>query len=241
MAMPDLRLEIASRIKNHVRTSQLRRIYRRYETLTMIPENVYVDNLRLAEVVQNVAGCVVECGTWRGGMMAGLADVLGPSRAYFLFDSFEGLPPAAEVDGPAALSWQANVQGPHYYNNCTASEEEARNAMRASRAREYTLVRGWFKDTIPRFQPPDPIALLRLDGDWYDSTRICLTNLYPYLAPSGVIIVDDYEMWDGCARAVHEWLLDHPALRLKHFNGQVCFIRKPADEPAGRRTVTRRE
>jgi O-methyltransferase len=132
--------------------------------------------------------------------------VLGPHRAYFLFDSFQGLPPAKEIDGQAAIAWQTKVDSPTYYNNCTASEIEARTAMQMSKAVQYSVVRGWFEETLPHFKPPCPIALLRLDGDWYDSTRLCLEHLSPYLARKGIIIVDDYHTWDGCARAVHEFL-----------------------------------
>src|SRR5258707_1023570 len=109
-----------------------RRIASKYQHWSMIAKSVYVGNLRLAAQVKNVSGAVVECGTWRGGMIAGIADVLGSKRRYYLFDSFEGLPPAQEIDGGDALKWQANRTGPKYYNNCTASEEEAREAMSKS-------------------------------------------------------------------------------------------------------------
>jgi O-methyltransferase len=181
-------------------------IYRNYRRYTMIPRRIYITNLVLAHQLRNVNGCVVECGVWRGGMIAGIAQVLGPHRAYFLFDSFQGLPPAKEIDGQAAIAWQTKVDSPTYYNNCTASEMEARTAMRMSKAVQYSIVRGWFEETLPHFKPPCPIALLRLDGDWYDSTRLCLEHLSPFLARNGIIIVDDYYTWDGCAKAVHEFL-----------------------------------
>jgi O-methyltransferase len=181
-------------------------IYRKYRHYTMIPTEIYVPNLLLAHQLRHVDGCVVECGVWRGGMIAGIAEVLGPHRAYFLFDSFQGLPPAEEIDGQVAIAWQTDIDSPTYYNNCTASEMEARTAMRLSKAAQYSIVRGWFEETLPHFKPPCPIALLRLDGDWYQSTRLCLEYLSPYLARNGIIIVDDYYTWDGCARAVHEFL-----------------------------------
>jgi hypothetical protein len=105
---------------------RFRRIYQRYSNFTMVPEDIYVGNLRLARRVADISGSIIECGTWRGGMIAGIADVLGCSRRYHLFDSFQGLPPAKEVDGTAALAWQSNTTSPTYRNNCTASEEEAR-------------------------------------------------------------------------------------------------------------------
>ena len=126
-------------------------------------------------------------------MIAGFADVLGPDREYFLFDSFEGLPPAREMDGPAALRWQANKQSPGYHDNCKAAADDARTAMRLSAAAHFSLLKGWFGKTIPSFSPPEPIAVLRLDADWYESTLTCLKYLYPHVAPGGVVIIDDYE------------------------------------------------
>src|ERR1700736_3521338 len=98
--------------------NKLRPIYRKYRTFTMIDGPTYLKNLMLAHSFRHIPGCVIECGVWRGGMSAGLADVLGPDREYFLFDSFEGLPPAEEIDGPAALLWQSNTQSPEYHDNC---------------------------------------------------------------------------------------------------------------------------
>lgn len=182
------------------------RLHAKYRNFTMIPASTYAKNLMLVRNVRSVAGCVIECGTWRGGMIAGIADVLGPEREYFLFDSFEGLPPPRDIDGAAARAWQANVSGPLYYNNGRASEDEARQAMRMSSARRFTLVKGWFDRTLPQFAPPAPIALLRIDADWYDSVKVCLTSLHAHMAEDGLIIIDDYGAWDGCVKATHEFL-----------------------------------
>src|SRR5437763_4267208 len=93
-----------------------RRIYSRYREFTMIPHSVYIENLRLCERLAPKNGCIVECGVWRGGMSAGMADIL-PERVHYLFDSFEGLPPAKEIDGLDALRWQSNTASPTYYDN----------------------------------------------------------------------------------------------------------------------------
>jgi hypothetical protein len=108
----------------------------------MIPEFTYVRNPLVAKKVRHVKGCVVECGVWRGGMITGLADLLGGQREYYLFDSFEGLPPATPIDGPALRTWQANVTGPGYHNNCTATATQAEAAMKQSSATRYSLVKG---------------------------------------------------------------------------------------------------
>lgn len=200
-------------------------LYRKYRNYTMVHGPTYVKNLLIAHGVRNVDGCVIECGVWRGGMVAGIAEVMGPEREYFLFDSFEGLPAATNIDGPAALAWQSATTAPGYHENCTASIEEAQAAMKMSGAANCSLVKGWFDQTLPNFRPPRPIALLRLDGDWYDSIRICLEHLSPYLAPNGIVIVDDYYVWDGCAKAVHEFLAQKAgSRRIRQMYNSVCVL-----------------
>lgn len=191
-----------------------------------------MDNLRLARRVSNVDGCVVECGVWRGGMTAALVSVLGAHRKYFLFDSFEGLPPAKPVDGAAALRWQRDTQSAGYYDNCSAGEEFARRAMMLSGAASFYLIKGWFEKTLSDFSPPEPIALLRLDGDWYDSTLVCLERLFEHVAPGGMIILDDYYTWDGCSRALHDFLSRHSAVERIQNLGGVCYIEKAAPAKA---------
>ena len=172
----------------------------------MVPESIYEANLRIAESCANIDGSIVECGVWRGGMIAGIANVLGPARTYYLCDSFEGLPQAKAIDGPAALAWQANPEGESYRDNCRAEDHYARRAMELAGVPNYHLVRGWFADSLPTFRPDGPIALLRMDADWFESTMVCLQSLSRFLAADAIVVVDDYSTWDGCAQAVHEFL-----------------------------------
>lgn len=198
---------IQRRFRSAKQQKEMLDIYERYKNFTMIPVGAYFANLRVVQDYRNVAGCVVECGVWKGGMSAGMAHLLGPDRQYFLFDSFEGLPPAnAELDGAAAVAYQADPSGKDYHDNCTAPQEDADAAMRLSGAPRYTLVKGWFENTLPSYRFPEPIAILRLDGDWYESIMTCLQTLVPHLAPGAVVILDDYGTWDGCSRAVHDYL-----------------------------------
>ena len=198
---------VRRRLQNSREERALSSIYERYKPFTMLPVGTYKANLRVVQENQQTPGCIVECGVWKGGMSAGMAHLLGPERSYFLFDSFEGLPPAqVALDGDAAVAYQADPTGDSYHNNCTASQEDAEAAMRLSGAKHVTLVKGWFENTVPDFSPPTPIAILRLDGDWYASTMTCLRALVPHLAPGAVVIIDDYSAWDGCSRAVHDFL-----------------------------------
>ncbi|MGA3070757.1 MAG: TylF/MycF/NovP-related O-methyltransferase [Terracidiphilus sp.] len=202
-----------------------RRIARKFGPWTMVPQAIYVCNLRLAAQVKNVAGAIVECGTWRGGMIAGVADVLGKDRRYYLFDSYEGLPPAREIDGAGALAWQADKSGPSYHNNCAASEEEAREAMSQSLAVDYRIIKGWFNDTLSKMDSSEKIALLRMDADWYDSTKCILDHFGGRVVPGGMIVVDDYYTWEGCTVAVNEYAAAHKwRIQQSRYAG-VCFIR----------------
>ena len=189
----------------------------------MIPPDSYRTNVSLCRRFALKTGSIVECGVWRGGMSAGIADAL-PGRLHYLFDSFEGLPPVRdEVDGETAIAFQRDKTHPCYHNNCTAEISFAERAMSISGAREYHLVKGWFKDTLPSFEPAEPVAVLRLDGDLYDSTIEALTGLYRHVMPRGLIIVDDYYDWDGCSRAVHDFLAQAKSLDRIRNAGRVCY------------------
>ncbi|HXD78100.1 MAG TPA: TylF/MycF/NovP-related O-methyltransferase [Puia sp.] len=202
-------------------------IFEEFGSYTMITRTMYAENLRVARMyAADIEGNVVECGVWRGGMSAGLARVLGDHRKYYLFDSFEGLPAAKEIDGTAARQWQDDKNGTTYYDNCKAETAYAEAAMKKTGAR-FELIKGWFSETLPTATLPGRIALLRLDGDWYESTMDCLTNLYPRVAPKGVIIIDDYFTWEGCSKAVHDYLsATKSSSRIHTSAGGVCFIIK---------------
>lgn len=179
------------------------RLYRKYRGYTMSAPRTFLESINLARGV-TVGGDVVECGTWKGGMVAAIAETL--QRRAVLFDSFEGLPEARPIDGAAAIAWQSDTESPNYHDNCTADERDAIDAMRLAGV-DYDIRKGWFDETIPRYSAEGPqIALLRIDGDWYDSVMICLSELYPHVVPGGLVLIDDYGQWDGCTRAVHDYL-----------------------------------
>jgi hypothetical protein len=203
-------------------------IYREFRNYTRVPEQSYCDNLRLVERFKDVPGTIVECGVWRGGMIAGIARILGPDRAYYLFDSFEGLPKATQIDGERAVRWQVcnDVQ------NCRTDEIFAFEAMRQAGAINAHVYKGWFDHTLRCFPRDAAIAVLRLDADWYSSTAECLNNLYAQVVKGGLIIVDDYFAWDGCARAIHDFLSYNKLTdRIRQFDNGVCYLLKSEDRP----------
>lgn len=196
-------------------------IVNRVRPYTMVSEGAVgflVDAVRHI-VEQNVEGDFLECGVWQGGcsaamMLANLALQPAKKRMVHMFDSYEGLPPAKPEDGPLALQWQADVHGADYYSNCTASLELVQQNFIALGIAEQDIrfYKGWFAQTVPCFAQANPdfkIAILRLDGDWYESTKVCLEQLYPLVSEGGIVIIDDYYTWDGCALAVHEYFGFH--------------------------------
>jgi len=165
-------------------------------------------------VEDRIEGCFVECGTWRGGasfLMARRSLRQGSPRLVWMFDSFEGLPPPGPADGPAAAAYAADTNSPSYYDNCTAAFDAVEATARDLGLRtQVQPVKGWFNDTLPsRKGELGSIALLRIDADWHDSVATCLEELVPLVANGGVVILDDYYSWDGCARATHEFLCRH--------------------------------
>ena len=208
-------------------------LFLKYRGSTMVGRTRFLENLIVAAEAlrkpQLAAGAVVECGTWKGGMAAALVEIGGPRRRYCFFDSFRGLPPAQPIDGEAALRWQSATDAPDYYDNCAATLEEFKHtiARAAAPATNIDIYPGLFEQTFPQFDPP-PVAVLRLDGDWYSSTMACLNKFWDAVMPGGLIIIDDYGIWDGCTKAVHEFLSMRKAPEpICHTPlGQVAYIEK---------------
>jgi hypothetical protein len=160
---------------------------------------------------RGVPGDYVECGVWRGGssMLAALTfEAQGDrERRFHLYDTFAGMAEPSPEDGPAARREWARHETADGNDWCRSPLEEVRrNMLSAGLAPDrLELVEGRVEDTIPG-AIPERIALLRLDTDWYASTRHELEHLFPRLEPGGVLIVDDYGHWEGARRAVDEYL-----------------------------------
>jgi hypothetical protein len=166
----------------------------------------------------DIPGAFVECGVWKGGSSAVMGLAIRHARQnrdLHLFDSFEGLPEPTEKDGAEAKEYSGGRASGTLtsVNQCKAGLEGVRtfllDLLKFDPARTHFHV-GWFQNTLPVIAPKlGPIALLRLDGDWYESTRLCLDHLYPLLSPGGVVILDDYNTWSGCRKATDEYREAH--------------------------------
>lgn len=156
-------------------------------------------------VSERVPGDVVETGVWRGGSMIlarALLDVLGESdRVIWCCDSFEGMPvPTTEGESFNGTEDFSDVS----YLSVSVEQVKANFSRFGMTVDNVKFLKGWFSDTLPS-APIEQIALLRLDGDLYESTRDALVPLYPKVSKGGYVIVDDYNSWEGCKKAVDEY------------------------------------
>jgi hypothetical protein len=165
-------------------------------------------------VDHGIPGDLVECGVWRGGSMQAVAHALlgrGVSdRDLHLFDTFEGMtePTAADraMDGtPAAELLERSPRTARVWAEASLEDVRAGMAETGYPAERVHYHVGPVEATIPG-EAPETIALLRLDTDWYESTRHELAHLYDRVSPGGVVIADDYATWQGARQAVDEFL-----------------------------------
>jgi O-methyltransferase len=163
-----------------------------------------------------VPGDFVECGVWRGGSSMAVALTLlrlgATDRDLWLYDTFGEMPPPGEHDRDHA-GREVKGQERTMLGNSGLSLPEVEAAMRSTRYPELRVryVLGRVEDTIPASSPAQ-IALLRLDTDWYESTRHELVHLYPRVAKGGVVIIDDYGHYAGAREAVDKYFASEPIL-----------------------------
>jgi O-methyltransferase len=190
-------------------------------------ERLYAHFLAVRYVAENnIEGDIVECGVWRGGTsMLGAMTLLGmnqPLRQLWLYDTFAGMTAPTDDD---VSPWN-DVNAPKLWKKsqkrelntwCYASLDEVRkNLTSTAYPAELTkFIAGDVIETL-KISVPDKIAVLRLDTDWYESTRAEMDVLFPRLAKGGVLLIDDYGAWKGCKKAVDEYLSAHKIALMLH-------------------------
>jgi O-methyltransferase len=180
-------------------------------------------------LAEDIPGDLIECGVWRGGacilMRAVLAVYGDETRSVWLADSFRGVPPPDKdnysADENLRLDLQADVLA---VSEAAVRANFERYGLLDDRVR---FLVGWFKDTLPP-APIDRIAVLRLDGDLYESTIQALSSLYPRLSPGGFCIIDDYHAIGACRQAVTDYLKEFRiSAEIAEIDGSGIFWRKP--------------
>ncbi len=156
-----------------------------------------------------IPGDLIETGVWRGGstilMRGALAAWNDVDRTVWVADSFRGLPAPDADRYPADTGIDLSQVSALAVGR---SEVEANFARYGLLDDQVAFIEGWFRDTLPG-APIDRLALLRLDGDLYESTAVALESLYPKVVPGGFVIVDDYGAFDACRQAVDDYRKTH--------------------------------
>jgi O-methyltransferase len=169
-------------------------------------------------VKHDIPGDIVECGVWKGGSMMAVAKTLlahdKGDRTLWLYDTYGGMPAPIDKDiardgRPAAEKFEKVAIDENSSEWCYASLDDVKKAVLSTGydASRIHFIPGKVEDTIPE-HIPERISLLRLDTDWYESTKHELVHMYDRLTPGGILILDDYGAWQGARAAVDEYIED---------------------------------
>jgi hypothetical protein len=199
---------------DRVLTVQMVRHYMEGPAVSMLPL-VRLDNLRgcIEDVIRhNIPGDLIETGVWRGGATIFMRAVLRAhdvtDRTVWVADSFEGLPKPDPERFPLEARSQKGATNQSGFRNLAASLDEVKRNFQAYDLldEQVRFLKGWFKDTLVT-APIEAIAVMRLDGDFYESTMDGLRGLYDRLSVGGYVIIDDYgeDGWTYCRKAVDEF------------------------------------
>jgi O-methyltransferase len=207
----------------------------RRHTLTTAPRIAALVDATAYVARNGIPGAIVECGVWRGGSVMACALTLlrhaERDRDLYLFDTFTGMvaPTPVDVRSPydgysPQRRWRRFHASGRQWAGVPASEVRANVEGTGYPRERIHLVEGRVEETVP-VAAPEAIALLRLDTDWYASTRHELEQLYPRLVPGGVLILDDYGHYAGARRAVDEYfgsIGDAPLLHRVDYTGRMA-------------------
>ena len=215
-------LDLYERCREQTMTS-LERMYALYNSVRYVVEN-------------GIEGDFAECGVWRGGSVMLMAHTLlrlgRTDRVLWLYDTFAGMtPPSAEdvqeqsgrTAGEILAESPKSTDDP-FWGIAPRAVVEANLVATGYPMERVRFVAGDVLETLPAHAPAQ-LALLRLDTDWYASTRHELEQLYPRLSRGGVLIVDDYGYWRGARRATDEFfatLRRRPLLHRIDYTGRIC-------------------
>ncbi len=188
-------------------------------------------------VRNEIDGDIAECGVWKGGSMMAAALTLlrlgDTSRHLYLYDTYAGMTEPTEEDAPSAYDgftsplkrWKRITGKGREWAGVSLPEVQAAIESTGYPKDRIHCIAGKVEDTIPSQSPAGPIALLRLDTDWYESTKHELEHLYPQLVDGGVLIIDDYGHYEGARKAVDEYFAaigETPLLNRIDYTGRVA-------------------
>lgn len=193
-------------------------IFEKCKKFTMTPkERIYALHKAVEYIVRSkIPGDFVECGVWKGGSSMVIAYTLlkmnEASRKIYLYDTFKGMAKPSKEDYLisrkdffAETEWRKERKEDHVEWAFSPISEVKNNILSTGYPEDkLVFIEGKVEDTIPK-TIPSKIALLRLDTDWYESTKHELTYLFPMLTQRGVLLIDDYGHWAGSKRAADDY------------------------------------
>lgn len=212
----------------------------RADGLTYLDEDALSDLYELVQALEarQTPGTLIEAGCALGGSAIVLAAAKSPTRPLLIYDVFGMIPPPSEADGDDVRARYAEIEsgrsmglaGHRYYGY----EEDLLGVVQrnfhqhgvGAAANSVEFIQGLFADTL---HPAAPVALAHIDGDWYESVITCLERIVPCLIRGGVLVIDDYDHWSGCKRAVDTYFDD----KRDHFEfirrSRLHVVRKDVD------------
>ena len=212
-------------------------IYKMCEPFTMTSKvNCYALYKAIEYIVRaNISGSIVECGVWKGGngmlIALTLKSLSSENRDIYLYDTYAGMTEPTKYDvsnrtGESAHStWKiSNRESVNEWGYASIDEVKKNLYSTCYPNEKIKFIKGSVEDTIPKISPSE-ISLLRLDTDWYESTKHELEHLYPTLNNGGVLIIDDYGSWAGAKKATDEYLEDYPILLNRIDSTARCAIK----------------
>ena len=194
-------------------------LYKKYCDESMVAWQGMHDAFDAATYISksNIEGDVVECGVWRGGVAALMKDVIYENegtgdRKFWLFDTFEGMSSPSEFDFKGEKNQDAlnkhkkSLRRDGTSNWCRGELDDVKNTINKTSDGliNVKFIKGMVENTLRSDNLPNKIALLRLDTDWYESTKVELEVLLPKLVTGGILIIDDYGAWAGARKAFND-------------------------------------
>jgi len=184
---------------------------------------------------EGIEGILIEAGCALGGSAIVMASAKSANRPFYIYDVFGQIPPPSEMDGQDVherydiirSGESSGIGGNKYYgyeNNLydTVTANLANHHISVEKNNIH-LVKGLFQDTI---ELKSNVALAHIDGDWYESVKVCLERITPNLSRGGCLIIDDYDSWSGCRKAVNEFFLGKSDEYYFYRRSRIHIVRK---------------
>jgi O-methyltransferase len=198
----------------------------------MISLERFNNNIDTIERVERdkIPGDIVEIGVWKGGSMLSMILTYEKThsmhRNFHMYDTFEGMTPASTLDVDLRDRDATKLMNEVPFFRCVGPLDEVKANISKH---THILPHYHVGDIMKNKYYPKSIAVLRLDTDWYDSTKFELDTFYDKVVPGGIIIIDDYGHWKGCKQAVDEFLVKHPDITIHKIDYTGIYFIKPSN------------